>query len=38
MASGSFLSMTSLWLAAFGGREAIIDKSDAASPKLAAVG
>jgi hypothetical protein len=37
MASGSLWSMTALRAAAGGGREAIIDKSDAASPKIAAV-
>jgi len=38
MARGTLWSMTSLRLAACGGREAIIDKSDAAAPKIAAVG
>jgi hypothetical protein len=38
MASGSLWSMTALRAAAFGGREAIIDKSASASPIMAAVG
>jgi hypothetical protein len=38
MASGSLWSMTALWAAAFGGREAIIDKSVSVSPKISAIG
>jgi hypothetical protein len=38
MASGSLSSMTAFQAAAEGGREAIIDKSDAASPMMSAVG